>query len=104
MEKLPAKPGDSLVNVLACFPDLEQLKRDFQILYFLDFCAGLDALVLHERLFALGPVRSATGTDNPVVPELLKSGTLKSYQLLNNGYEYSVLRRKNPLLTNLLIK
>lgn len=39
-----------LVNGSDCFPNLERLKEDFDIIYLLDLCAGIEAAVVHEEL------------------------------------------------------
>lgn len=94
---IPAKPGDALVNALACFPDLEWLQRDFDILYFLDFCAGIESLVLHNKLFSIGPVQSLTESSiNPVTETLLKEGVLEVINIVTSdrlGYANHVLSR-----------
>lgn len=66
------KPGDGLVNALALFPDLDWLQREFDMLYFLDFCSGLDALAVHQNIVFIGPVRSYDADVNPVVSALIK--------------------------------
>lgn len=77
MEKpsIPYQPGDALINAQACFPDLERLQKEFDVLYFLDFCAGLDSLVLHNSLYTVGSLPSARS--NPLITPLLENQILK---------------------------
>ncbi len=37
------KPGTAVIAAEDCFPNIEDLQRDFNLLDFLDFCAGIDA-------------------------------------------------------------
>ena len=77
--ELPAKPGDALINLSDCFPDLEELRRDFDILFFLDLCAGIEAAVLHGKLFTVGP--NVSPASNPIIEEIFKESILEVYQL-----------------------
>lgn len=66
--------GDALINIGACYPDLQKLKERFDILTFLDFCCGLDAAVLHNRLFDTNYLYDT----NLFSDQLVNSGILKS--------------------------
>ena len=39
-----------LINASDAFPDLERLKQDFDMLYFLDLCTGLETAILYDEL------------------------------------------------------
>jgi hypothetical protein len=77
--KLPANPGDALVNGSSSFPDLEALQADFDILYFLDFCFGLESAVMHNTLFTVGSLTSSK--KNSAEKILLEEKVLRLYQL-----------------------
>ena len=49
--------GSALVNAADAFPNLERLRDDFDIIYFLDLCVGLEAAILYDSLHvtAVGP-------------------------------------------------
>jgi hypothetical protein len=57
---IETRPGDSLIH-FTCFPNFEQLRREFDILSFFDLCAGIEAAILHERLVMVS---------RPPIPEL----------------------------------
>jgi hypothetical protein len=40
----------TLLNAIECLPDLEKLKQDFDIIYFLDLCAAIEAAILYDEL------------------------------------------------------
>ena len=73
-ERIDTKPGDAVVDFAMCFPDLEWLRREFDVLYFCDLCAGIEAAVLNERLFgmwgSIGPGAL------PVLEPLAEAGVL----------------------------
>ena len=75
-ERVKASPGDVLINAGACFPDLEALKRSFDIMIFLDFCVGLEAAVLHNTLHCMG---QAFGEPNPALTTLVSTGLAQQY-------------------------
>jgi len=79
-----AKPGEVLVDILATFPDLEWLRRQFDMLYFLDFCCGLDALVIHEQLLSTGPIKPISSEINPLVEALIKNEVIQRIQISSN--------------------
>jgi hypothetical protein len=72
--------GTALINGEDCFPDLERLKEDFDIVYFLDLCAGIEAAILYDRLdlTAVG-----SGADAILEP-LADAGVLRLYKLRAN--------------------
>lgn len=76
---IPAQPGDALINAQACFPDLQWLQKEFDVLYFLDFCAGLEAVILHNTLYTIGSLPSHR--NNPIIAPLLKTKILQFYEL-----------------------
>src|SRR4051812_10122469 len=67
----------ALVNASDVFPDLERLKRDFDILYFLDLCVGIEAAVLYDELYLtqIGP-----GAE-PILQPLAQEGILSKISL-----------------------
>ncbi len=80
--QIEASTGDALVNAAHCFPDFESLRRDFDIIEFLDFCVGLDAAVLHGTLITVGAMPAPES--NPVLPALLGAGALKPTELVTS--------------------
>ncbi|PMX02343.1 hypothetical protein C1X59_08460 [Pseudomonas sp. FW215-R2] len=80
MLHIPNNNGTALINVLSSYPDLDELERDFDILYFLDLCAGIDAAVIQDELAYVGKIKSFNSAQvNPIIRALLDSGTLKRY-------------------------
>jgi hypothetical protein len=75
-EQVNANPGDALINVPACFPDVERLKRKFDVMIFLDFCVGLEAAVIHNTLHCIG---FAFGEPNPALTALARAGFAEEY-------------------------
>jgi hypothetical protein len=74
-------PGHALVNPLAAFPDLDELEEDFDILYFLDLCSGIEAAVLQESLACVGAIGSFTARQiNPIVLSILDANVLVRYE------------------------
>ena len=71
------KPGDALINANSCFPDLPWLQREFDILYFLDFCAGLESLIIHNTIFSIGAYPGAE--KNPVAGILRGNNVLQVF-------------------------
>ena len=69
-----AAPGDALVDFSMCFPDLERLRQEFDVIYFCDLCAGIEAAVLNERLFGL--LGSIGGGSLPILEPLAGEGVL----------------------------
>jgi hypothetical protein len=49
------RPGDVLVSLGDILPDLEHLQRHFDIIDFLDVCAMIETVVIHEKLICVGP-------------------------------------------------
>lgn len=57
------EPGDALINVLECLPEVSTLQgSEFDPLYFLDLCVGIEAAVLHGRLHHVGAGIPRTGS------------------------------------------
>lgn len=81
---LEVKPGEALVNVLATFPELDWLRREFDMLYFLDLCAGLDALAVHETLVFTGPIKPLSSEINPIADALFRNNTLQRISVSSN--------------------
>jgi hypothetical protein len=72
------KVGDALIDTGAVFPDLGRLHEEFDILYFLDFCAGLEAAVVQSRLVST----EVTGSrGNQVVRDLIEADVLQAYRV-----------------------
>jgi len=69
--------GTALLNGEDCFPDLEDLKEDFDIIYFLDLCAGIEAAVLYDHLILTKIGRGA----GPILEPLAEAGFLSRYTL-----------------------
>jgi hypothetical protein len=46
-------PGNNvaLINPCECVPNLEELRRKFDVIYFLDLCAAIEAAILYDRLY-----------------------------------------------------
>ena len=83
MSEIPIRPGDAFVNAMSAFPDLDDLEKDFDILYFLDLCAGIEAAVLQNSLVSIGPIGSMTAKRmNPIVRSLLDAEVLVRYELV----------------------
>jgi hypothetical protein len=71
----PLQSGAPLVNLADCFPDLQELKRDFDVIYFLDLCTGIEAAVLYDEVYA---VRSTRGPGaDPLIDPLVQEGAIK---------------------------
>lgn len=69
---MPDMESPVLINGSDCFPDLQRLKEDFDIVYLLDLCAGIEAAVVHEEL-----VLTAVGEGNKAILEpLVQEGIL----------------------------
>lgn len=71
---LPAfTSGDVLISANDCFASFEDLHREFDTFALIDLCSGIDAAVLHDRLYCLGtpPV-----DENPVLAMLHREGVL----------------------------
>lgn len=68
------KPGTAVIAAEDCFPNIEDLQRDFNLLDFLDFCAGIDAAILYENLVCGG---ASDSNANPVYSALLSEGVIK---------------------------
>ena len=75
--KVPAGPGDALINSVASFVDLEHLRREFDLLKFFDFCSALEAVVLHETLHSVGEIPRPD--QNPLLNALVMNGILRLY-------------------------
>lgn len=75
-EDMKANPGDALINAGACFPDIERLKRRFDVMIFLDLCVGLEAAVLHNTLHCIG---LTFGEPNPALTALVRAGFAEEY-------------------------
>jgi hypothetical protein len=66
------RAGAALVNGADAFPDLERLRDDFDIIYLLDLCAGIEAAVLYDTLSL-----TAFGQGNaPILEPLAGAGVL----------------------------
>jgi hypothetical protein len=50
-------PGAALLNAADAFPELARLREDFDIIYFLDVCSGIEAAILYDEIHctAFGP-------------------------------------------------
>jgi hypothetical protein len=87
------KPGDALFDAYSGFVEADMLLEDFDILYFLDFCAALEAAVLHENLHHIRPV----GPTDPNEPEELKEHAIAAALLKENVlHAHSI--PKDPLM------
>ncbi|WP_038387462.1 hypothetical protein [Bradyrhizobium elkanii] len=69
--------GTALINGEDCFPDIEALKEDFDIIYFLDLCAGIEAAILYDKLNLTKIGRGAGSILDP----LAQAGVLSLYKL-----------------------
>src|SRR5271170_5854567 len=67
--------GAPLFNLADCFPDLEELKSKFDIIYFLDLCTGIEAAILYDEVYAARSTR-AGGADALIDP-LVKEDAIK---------------------------
>lgn len=76
-DEATADIGTALINGEDCFPDLEGLKEDFDIIYFLDLCAGIEAAILYDGL-DLTKVGKGAG---PILEPLADAGVLRLYTL-----------------------
>jgi hypothetical protein len=74
-----AGPGDTLINSLDCFPPLDELRTEFDIIEFLDFCAGIEAAVLHGHLFSVGS--NGDPARNCVLKALLQEEILTIHEI-----------------------
>jgi hypothetical protein len=65
--------GDAVLSAADCFLGFDELRRKFDPFAVIDFCSGIEAAVLHERVYTFGlpPV-----TDNPVLEALISEGVL----------------------------
>lgn len=80
MSSIRIAPGDVLVNIPAAYPDLEELEHDFDIMYFLDLCAGIEAAVLQNTLVCTGQLLGIGASRiNPIVEALIESDTLTKW-------------------------
>src|SRR4051794_30248054 len=92
----------ALVNASDAFPDLERLKRDFDILYFLDLCVGIEAAVLYDKLYLteIGP--GAEPILEPLAHEgILSKVSLKSEDPAASAYELISRPRAKDLMSRL---
>jgi hypothetical protein len=71
-----AEHGDALL-IPESFPNVEALKREFDILKFLDLCSGLEAAVLHSKLFTYWLY--VPDHVNPAVDALLDAGVIELF-------------------------
>jgi hypothetical protein len=67
------KAGDAVVAAADCFLSLESLRSRFDPFAVMDFCAGIDTTVLHDRLYTFGLPDPA---DNPALGALIDDGVL----------------------------
>ncbi len=49
-DNFPPSDNAALLNPCECLPDLEALERDFDAIYFLDLCAGIEAAILYDNI------------------------------------------------------
>lgn len=75
--------GTALINGDDCFPDLEALRKEFDIVYFLDLCAGIEAAILYDHLNLTKLGRGA----EPILEPLAQAGVLSLYKLRANPAE-----------------
>jgi hypothetical protein len=74
------RAGDAIISTHDCFPSLAELQEEFDPFGLIDFCTGIDAAVLHERLYTSGlPDPDA----NPILKSLLRDGVV--VDLVNTG-------------------
>jgi hypothetical protein len=81
VRKIVHEAGDALINANASFPNLAELEREFDMVFFLDFCTGLDAAVVQNRLHTVG---SFPGSTNPVAITLLREGVIKRWDWVSS--------------------
>ena len=81
MKRIVHETGDALINANASFPNLAELESDFDMLFFLDFCTGLDAAVVQNRLHTVGVF---PGSTNMVALALLREGVIKRWDWVSN--------------------
>jgi hypothetical protein len=67
------KAGDAVIAAADCFLSLEPVRSRFDPFAVMDFCAGIDTAVLHDRLYTFGLPEPA---DNPVPEALIDEGVL----------------------------
>ncbi len=67
------RAGEAIISAYDCFPNLSELRERFDPFALIDFCTGIDAAVLHERLYTSGLPDPET---NPVLKVLLRDGVL----------------------------
>jgi hypothetical protein len=83
MKKIVHEAGDALINANASFPNLAELESKFDMLFFLDFCTGLDAAVVQNRLHTIGVF---PGSTNMVALALLREGVIKRWDWVSNDH------------------
>src|SRR4051794_2644708 len=76
-DEATADIGTALINGEDCFPDLEGLKEDFDIIYFLDLCAGIEVAILYDGLDLTKVGKGAA----PILEPLAEAGVLRLYTL-----------------------
>lgn len=83
-----AEPGDVIVDASLSFPDPEKLRRDFNIIKFLNFCSGIEAAVINERLIC----NRATISNSiwPIIGPLIREGAFGIIDLVTTDVIESV--------------
>lgn len=83
-----AEPGDVIVDAGLSFPDPEELRRDFNIIRFLNFCSGIEAAIINERLIC----NRATISDSiwPIIEPLIREGGFGIVDLVTSDVIKSV--------------
>ena len=67
------KAGDAVIAAADCFLSLEPVRSRFDPFAVMDFCAGIDTAVLHDRLYTF---RLPEPADNAVLEALIDEGVL----------------------------
>jgi hypothetical protein len=67
------RAGEAIISAYDCFPSLPELQERFDPFAVIDFCTGIDAAILHERLYTSGlPDQGG----NPILKTLVRDGLL----------------------------
>lgn len=72
-------PDRPMLNLGDSFPNLEDLRREFDILYFLDLCSGIEACILYDEIY-VNP-RTNGGGAEPLLQPLYREGVLVPFAL-----------------------
>ncbi len=79
-DNFPPSDNAALLNPCECLPDLEALERDFDAIYFLDLCAGIEAAILYDNIYIYITANPASGAE-PILEPLVQAGVLYDARL-----------------------